>query len=98
MALPNGFSTLDLVRITGSPPATVEAWADGSELPSGIAASRLRDLEEVLALLEGAGMSDPQVRVDWLRNPHPTFGRVAPIDVIARDAHYDVVALIDTLT
>ena len=98
MALPSGLSTLDLVRITGSSHATVEAWADGSEQPSGIAASRLADVEEVLAMLERVGMSDPQVRADWLRNPHPTFGRVAPIDVIARDAHYDVVALIETFS
>ena len=53
---------------------------------------------QVLAMLERVGMSDPQVRADWLRNPHPTFGRVAPIDVIARDAHYDVVALIETFS
>jgi uncharacterized protein (DUF2384 family) len=89
-------TAFDLARTARVPLETAERWLAGTTSAAGTEAERLYELADVIALLHAAGLREPAVQGEWLRNPHPAFGRQAPLDVIAIGEHHRVVEYVET--
>ena len=80
----DGLNALDLARVCHVDLVVAQAWIDGNEQPTGAVVGRLGLVQTVMDGLAKNGLSEPDDRVEWLRNPNRAFGYEAPIDLLAR--------------
>jgi Protein of unknown function (DUF2384) len=80
----DGMNAFDLARVCQVDAGQAQAWLDLEEQPSAVIIARLRVVKSVMDGLAKNGLSAPEDRVEWLRNPNRAFGHEAPIDLLSR--------------
>lgn len=83
---------VDVARITGVTPRSVNRWATAKGAPRRAAEDRLLELEAVVEVLRGV-LRDESARL-WLRSPNPDLDWRKPIDLIAEGEYRRVIGAI----
>jgi hypothetical protein len=94
----DGLNALDLARVCHVDLTLAQAWIDGQEQPAGAVVGRLRLVQTVMDGLDKNGLSEPEERIEWLRNPNRAFAYEAPIDLLARGEPKAVLDYIERLS
>ncbi len=83
-----GLTQVELGKVVGAAPRTVQTWAAGDVLPTGLKAQRLLDIETIVSLLQDS-YTDEGIRI-WFnaRNRNLDFQR--PVELLL-DGQIDVV-------
>jgi putative toxin-antitoxin system antitoxin component (TIGR02293 family) len=79
---------VDVARVTGTTPRSVNRWLEGSQ-PRRAAEDRLLELNAVIDLLRQV-LRDEPARL-WLRSPNPELGYEKPLDLIAAGEYRRVI-------
>jgi hypothetical protein len=93
-----GMNAFDLARVCQVDSMLAQAWLDLAEPPSDAVLGRLRIVRSVMDGLEQNGLSSPEDRIEWLRNPNRAFAHEAPIDLLSRGEAKPVLDYIDRLS
>jgi uncharacterized protein (DUF2384 family) len=78
-----------LARTLGVSPSQPSRWRSGDEVPSPEIASRLLDLDHVVALAMQAW--DPAVVMDWMTTANGFLDGAQPIDVLRQRGSSEVI-------
>jgi hypothetical protein len=84
-----GLSERDIAQVTGAHVRSVRRWLSGTDPHQGTA-ERIDDLRTIVTDL--GQMLPPESIVAWMRNRNPMLDRRRPLDVLAEDGGYDLVA------
>jgi Protein of unknown function (DUF2384) len=94
----DGMNAFDLARVCQVDAMLAQAWLDLTEQPTGAMIVRLRVVRSVMDGLAQNGLSTPEDRIEWLRNPNRAFGHEAPIDLLSRGETQPVLDYIERLS
>jgi hypothetical protein len=94
----DGMNAFDLARVCQVDAMLAQAWLDLAEQPTDAVIGRLRVVKSVMDGLERSGLSTPEDRIEWLRNPNRAFGHEAPIDLLSRGETRPLLDYIDRLS
>lgn len=75
-----GFTQVELGKAVGASSRTVQNWAAGQTVPTGVKAQRLLDLQYIVKELRTA-YTDEGIRI-WLNARNRNLGRHRPIDLL----------------
>jgi transcriptional regulator with XRE-family HTH domain len=75
-----GITQVELARAVGASTRTVQNWAAGRTVPTGVKAQRLLDLQYIVRELRTA-YTDEGIRI-WLNARNRNLGRQRPIDLL----------------
>jgi hypothetical protein len=94
----DGMNSFDLARVCQVEAALAQSWIDLEEQPSAQVVARLRVVKSVMDGLARSGLTAPEDRVEWLRNPNRAFAPEAPIDLLSRGETKPVLDYIERLS
>jgi hypothetical protein len=77
-------NSFDLARVCQVDATLAQSWLDLQESPSDAIVGKLRLVKSVMDGLERSGLTHPEDRLEWLRNPNRAFEHEAPIDLLSR--------------